>query len=283
MPQHVIGSLNFYFHPVQNVLLFSTHNPISSEQLEAVIREIAQNKDQYNVQDPQMPFDVLIRQNNQLLAYNFDEEGHLVLDSSPRAIDQEGLFHFQFQVTPDHIERFSVDHEEFSLEQMSNPQLNNLAKDELSVFIKTNFPKHFEQWELMNHAIDSAEVRAHAALLASASNKLYVIRDSNNALCAVVGISMTSDERLAFQSITVTRADLRQKGLMAAALQRISNDSPQALLTAYVVNPGIRESLGEAAMTKYNQANVVAAAKSNFLNTILSEREINLSQLRPGI
>lgn len=45
--------------------------PNSSNQL----LKLAQNKDQYDVQDAQMPFDVLIRQNNQLLAYNFDAEG----------------------------------------------------------------------------------------------------------------------------------------------------------------------------------------------------------------
>ncbi len=112
------------------------------------------------------------------------------------------LFHFQFQDTADHIERFTVDQEEFFLENLNNPHLSDQQKDEISIFIKANFPKHFEQGELMDDAIDSDKVRSHAAMLAAASNKLYLIRDSHNALCAVVGVSMTSDERLAFQSIT---------------------------------------------------------------------------------
>lgn len=277
MPQYTIDNLDFYLHPLQNVLLFSTKNPITIERISSVVQTIAQNKEQYKIQDPEMPFDVLVRQHNQLFSYNFDDEGKLNTDEEKRGLDEDGLFHFQFAPTDHLLEQFEAGHDEFFIDKITNPNLNDPSKDELSNFIKSNFLRHFNDWDLTNEAVSSSAVREHIAMLASAANNLYIIRDRNNNIAAVVGMSMTSDEQLAFQSITVTKENLREKGLMAAALQRISNDIPNAVLTAYVVNSKIRTALGETAITQLNSSNAISAAKSDFLNTVFVQRGITLS------
>lgn len=278
MPHYIFNNRQFYFHPVQNVILISSQTPMSAELVTPIIQEIVQNKEVYNIQDSNLPFDAFIRHGQHLFQYSFNENGELVTNQPQRDLNQEGLFHFQFQTTNTYIEKFEIEHNEFYVDQIINPNLHDIQKDELSDFIKLNFPEHFELWELQDEQTNSETVRSHTALLAAAANKLYTVRDKNNQLTAVVGISMTADEQLAFQTITITREDIREKGIMAAVLQRISNDYPSTLLTAYVVNPKIRSSLGETAMTKPNEINTIPVEKSTFLQMVTTQRNINLSQ-----
>ena len=147
--------------------------------------------------------------------------------------------------------------------------------------MQKNFPEHFVLWEFDKVDVTIEEVADHFKIVVSSSTSFYMVKDEQGIVAAVVGISATDDKQLAFQTLAIVRVDLRDKGLMAAVLQRAINDYPEAIITAYLANQQIRNALGESSITQpsdgNNQvANIVDPSKGNYLQDTMEKHGVAL-------
>lgn len=294
MSQHNIRGIPVFIHELQSVMLISTsaETPVSKEEIQAIVKEVVADRDNhgartYQIQDSTLGFDVYVRQGEELMQYSFTEKGEFISDSPSRSLDDEGLFHFQFTLPERPIEAFRVNEADFRIIRITTEEFSSLAVseqdkmlDEIAAFNETHFPAHFKAWELYGKS--SEEVRDHFRHLQSSLSSLYVIRDQENKMIAINGISATPDSQLTYQSMTITRTADRGKGFMAVDLARATSDYPQAVMTAYFVNSGIRHSLGESAITRSNSVNQIPAERNPYLERKLADVKLieNLDSAR---
>ncbi|KTD27193.1 MULTISPECIES: hypothetical protein [Legionella] len=283
MALHLIKGTPVFIHELQSVMLISStpEKPVERELVQQIVNEVVSDRDAheasgtrneslYHIQEPALGFDVFVRNGETLMQYSFTENGEFINNPPARNLNESGLFHFQFTVPEKPIESFHVDNEEYRIIRITAEEFaqlpiekQNAMLDEISSFNKTQFPEHFELWELNDK--DPEWVRDHFRHLQSSLSSLYVIRDKNDQMVAINGITASPDQQLTYQSMTITRTEDRGKGFMAVNLSRATYDYPEAVMTAYFVNPGIRNALGETAMTQTNVENHVASTRSNYL------------------
>lgn len=276
MPIYNIHDTDIFFHPVQNVMLISQPQAeaITEEQVTRILNEIVGDKDKYNIADKTMPFDILVRSKDKLYHYSFDEEGNKTAPDSTRTLlDDSGLFHFQFSESDTLTDRFSLkDGNQINLETISDEQTNDELLDEVAEFINKHHHSHFKDWNLDNPDVTREEIREHTDLLIKSSSEFYLVRNENNDLVAICGFSLTKDNELAYQTITVTDTAWRDQGVMLTVLQHFTNQYTNALMTAYIVNAKIRKALGEACMT--HQGENAIANKNDYLIGKIEEKGI---------
>lgn len=281
MPKHTVADKTFFLHNMQNVLLFSDASPIPLDFIQCIIQDIVKNKATYAIQDEELPFDVFVRENGTLMLYSFESTGALITEHPARALSDDGLFHFQFQCSDDAVETFRYKGDDLTIEQALPPLSDEPAApfleaqaalvNEIAAFTKTHFPGHFSLWSL-NEDIDSKQVQEHFRALLSSLTQLYLTRDSHGELLAMNGISTTPDQQLAYQSLTVTHQAHQKQGFMARMLERATHDHPEAVITAYLVNPRIKDALGSASITRANEANAISGERSTYLKTVIEAR-----------
>ena len=289
MSLHNIRGTPVFIHELQSVMLISTpaETPVSIDALQAIVNEVVSDRDKhealgtraestYQIQEPTLGFDVFVRQGNALMQYSFTETGEFISDSPSRSLDDAGLFHFQFTVPERPIEAFRINDADFRIIRVTTEAFISLPVDEqdkmldeIAAFNKTHFPDHFELWELNDKSPD--QVRDHFRHLQSSLSSLYVIRDHEDKMIAINGISATPDCQLTYQSMTITRTADRGKGFMAVDLARATSDYSKAVMTAYLVNSGIRHSLGESAITQPNSGNQFPTERNPYLEGKLAD------------
>lgn len=289
MPLHNIRETPVFIHELQSVMLISTpaDMPISKESVQAIVNDVVSDRDRhealnnragstYQIQEPALGFDVFVRQGGKLIQYSFTEKGEFISEPPSRSLDSAGLFHFQFTVPARPIEAFSINDANFRIMRITAEEFTSLPVveqnkmlDDIAIFNKNHFPEHFELWELNDKSSD--HVRDHFRHLQSSLSSLYVIRDQEDKMVALNGISATPDGQLTYQSMTITRTADRGRGFMAVELARATLDYPDAVMTAYFVNSGIRHSLGVAAMTQPNSSNQLLAGRNPYLEEKLAK------------
>lgn len=284
MPLHYFNEVPVFIHELQSVLLISAS--LDKNAIQSIVNQIVSDRDQhedtgtrhlsqYHIQEPELGFDIFIRNGEELIQYSFSDKGDYISETPPRDLNESGLFHFQFTVPEKVPEAFHVADSEYKITRITSDEFHSLSTEEqvtmlseISLFNKIHFPEHFELWDLNNKSTE--EVIDHFRHLQMSLSSLYTIRDHEGKMVALNGISATPDGLLTYQSMTLTRTEDRGNGLMAVNLRRATADYPDAIMTAYFVNAGIRHALGADAMTHPNQVNHLHPKRSHYLESKLT-------------
>lgn len=240
---------SIFFHPIQNTLLISTDREDFFQITEALVGRIMRNKALYEILDDNLGVDVFVRHGDQLIYYPFNREGAFEQASATKTLKDNGHFGFGFSCTdslPD-LAGFVLtgNCRPFSIHcHTDDDEMSQAVLEELASFIKENANEQARDWNFDN--IGNEELYEFVKNLIAASTNFYYIRDDDGQIVGTSGLDVTKDRRLAYCDLLLVKKGLpHAEMIIVAILHKITNDYPEASMTAYVIDDRMRRFLGE--------------------------------------
>jgi hypothetical protein len=267
------------FHFVQNVLLISIpgSEKYFLEDLQDLsdkkIIDIASNKNQYNVRDMELEFDVLIKHGSKLYYFSYDHNGKFNELKKTKEVS-DGFFGFRAEPTDQDYSYARIGSKKFFLTVHSDANGVNLK--EVAEFIKINNIEHFKLWGLVDDDLDCVKVQHHIKSLFDACQHMYIMREEENKqIVAMRGLTLTPTCDLGFRSIAVTKYEYRGNGLAATIFQQMVNQYHDAVFIGYISNKELHKKLSLDAMIQPNENNIPISEKMDLKNVVVCTPEKN--------